>query len=318
LKTTGSRQAHQLSLEFKSKVEEKMFVITGASGHIGSVIAENLLKNGKKVRAIARNREHLKNLEKLGAESFPGNVQDASFLSKAFQGATAVFTMNPPNPVAEDAKKYQRSVTDAIVSALSSAKVPSIVNLSSVGGEVPEGTGPIAGLHYQEEQLNHLKDANILHLRPTYFMENFLMDIPMIKKMGIDGSPVRADFTIGMIATRDIGNYAAGRLNELDFKGKSVKYLLGPRDYQMAEAASILGHSIGKPDLAYVQFPYEDALQAMVQSGLSQSVAEIYVEMARGMNEGLIVQERRNSQNTTPTTLEEFAKQVFAPAYQTT
>jgi uncharacterized protein YbjT (DUF2867 family) len=295
-----------------------MFVITGATGNIGKVIATNLLKKGQKVRVIARNSEHLKDLEKLGAENFPGSLQDASFLSKAFQGATAVFTMNPPNPIAEDAIKYQRSVADALLSGLRSSKARSIVNLSSIGGEVPEGTGPIAGLHYQEERLNELKDANILHLRPTYFMENFLMDIPMIKNMGIDGSPVRADFKMAMIATRDIGNYAAGRLNELDFEGKSVKYLLGPRDYRMAEAATILGRSIGKPDLAYVQFPYDDAIQAMVQSGLSQSVSESYVEMSRALNEGLIIFEPRTEQNTTPTSMEEFAEQVFAPAYQAT
>jgi uncharacterized protein YbjT (DUF2867 family) len=295
-----------------------MIVITGATGNIGKVIATNLLKKGQKVRVIARNSEHLKDLEKLGAENFPGSLQDASFLSKAFLGATAVFTMNPPNPIAEDAIKYQRSVADALLSGLRSSKARSIVNLSSIGGEVPEGTGPIVGLHYQEERLNELKDANILHLRPTYFMENFLMDIPMIKNMGIDGSPVRADFKMAMIATRDIGNYAAGRLNELDFEGKSVKYLLGPRDYRMAEAATILGRSIGKPDLAYVQFPYDDAIQAMVQSGLSQSVSESYVEMSRALNEGLIVFEPRTEQNTTPTSMEEFAEQVFAPAYQAT
>jgi uncharacterized protein YbjT (DUF2867 family) len=293
-----------------------MFVITGATGNIGKVIAENLIKKGKKIRAIARNPEQLKNLEKLGAESFPGSLEDASFFSRAFQGAEAVFTMNPPNPVAKDATKYQRSVADALFSGLRNARVPSVVNLSSVGGEVPEGTGPISGLHYQEEKLNELHDANILHLRPTYFMENFLIDIPMIKNMGIDGSPTRADYTMAMIATRDIGNYAAGRLNELDFQGKTVKYLLGPRDYSMAEAVTILGRSIGKPDLAYVQFPYEDAIGAMVQSGLSQSVAETYVEMSRGFNEGLIVPEPRTAQNTTPTSMEEFAEKVFAPAYQ--
>jgi uncharacterized protein YbjT (DUF2867 family) len=293
-----------------------MFVITGATGNIGKVIAETLLKKGRKVRAIARNQEHLKDLEKLGAESFPGSVQDASFLSMAFQGATAVFTMNPPNPTADNAKKYQRSVADAIVSGLRSTKVRSVVNLSSVGGEVPEGTGPISGLHYQEEKLNELKDANILHLRPTFFMENLLIQIPTIKNMGIAGSPMRTDLPMAMIATRDIGNYAVGQLNQLDFESKTVQYLLGPRDYTMSEAVTILGRSIGKPDLAYVQFPYEDAIQAMVQSGLSQSVAETYVEMSRGFNEGLIVPEPRTAQNTTPTSLEEFAEKVFAPAYR--
>lgn len=294
-----------------------MFVITGATGHIGKVIARELLKKGHKVRVIARHAEHLKELEELGAESFPGNAEDASFLTKAFRGATAVFTMNPPNPRAEDFRKYQRKIADALESAVREVKTPHVVNLSSIGAEVPEGTGPIAGLHYQEQKLNELEATNILHLRPAYFMENSLMNIPIIKSMGVNGSPMRPDLAIPMIATIDIGTHAAQRLNRLDFHGKSVQYLLGQRDLNMVEATKIIGTSIGKPDLQYVQFPYEEALAGMVQAGLSRSVAESYVEMARAFNEGLIKPVSRTPQNTTPTSMEKFAEKVFASAYKT-
>jgi hypothetical protein len=170
-------------------------------------------------------------------------------------------------------------------------------------------------LHDQEEMLNEVEEANVLHLRPTYFMENFLVAIPMIQQMGINGSSIRPDLSFPMIATIDIGTYAAKRLDALDFQGKSVQHLLGPRDLTWPEATRILGSSIGKPDLAYVHFPYDNELEAMVQAGLSRSIAELYSEMNKAINERLIRSPERNSENTTPTTVEEFAKNIFALAY---
>lgn len=293
-----------------------MYVITGATGNIGRVIAEKLLSQGKKVRAIARDRARLKPLEDRGAEIMPGSLNDPDFLARAFDGATAVFAMIPPDITPTDVRKYQDTIGEAIVAALRKTKVPYVVHLSSIGAQVPEGTGPIAGLHRQEERLNQLNDTNVLHLRPASFMENFLHSIPMIKGMNINGSPMRGDLPIPMIATKDIGSYAAERLSNLDFRGKTISDLLGPRDVSQTEATGILGKAIGKPELPYIQFGYDDAIQGMVQAGISPDVAKSYAEMGQAVNEGLIPPVKRTPQNTTPTTMEEFAKNVFAPAYQ--
>lgn len=291
-----------------------MYVITGATGNIGRVITEKLLSQGKKVRAIARDRARLKPLEDRGAEIMPGSLNDSDFLARSFDGATAVFAMIPPDVTPPDLRKYMDQIGEAIAAAI--RKVPYVVSLSSMGAQIPEGTGPIAGLYRQEGRLNQLKDTNVLHLRPSTFMENFLENIPLIKGMNINGSPLRGDLPIPMIATRDIGSYAAERLANLDFRGKSVSDLLGPRDVSQMEATEILGKAIGKPELQYVQFGYDDAIQGMVQAGISPDVAKSYAEMGKAINEGLIPPVKRTPQNTTRTTMEEFAKNVFAPAYQ--
>ena len=97
-----------------------------------------------------------------------------------------------------------------------------------------------------------------------------------------------------------------------DFAGKSVRELLGPRDYSMDEATRILGQAIGRKDLKYVQFPYEDTVKALQGMGMSADVANRLVDMNRGFNEGRIrPTEARAPKNTTPTTLEDFSK-VFA------
>jgi hypothetical protein len=133
--------------------------------------------------------------------------------------------------------------------------------------------------------------------------------------MGINGSSVGPDLSFPVIATIDIGTYASRRLEALDFQGKTVQYLLGPRDVTWPEATQILGDSIGKPDLKYVQFPYQDEVEGMVQGGLTRNLAELYREMTTSMNEGRIHGPERDQENTTPTTIEEFAKNIFALAY---
>ncbi|MCI0417367.1 SDR family NAD(P)-dependent oxidoreductase, partial [bacterium] len=198
-----------------------MIAIIGATGNIGKTIVQELLKKGKRVRAIARNSQRLKELEALGAEIASGTVEDADFLTAAFRNATAVFAMNAPNEQAQNLREYQKKISDAIGSALKKSTVSHIVNLSSVGGELEAGTGPIAGLNYQESRLNQLEKAHVLHLRPTYFMENFLHDIPVIQGMGVHGTPLRADLSMGIIATVDIGMVAAEALANLNFKGRN-------------------------------------------------------------------------------------------------
>jgi uncharacterized protein YbjT (DUF2867 family) len=139
----------------------------------------------------------------------------------------------------------------------------------------------------------------------------------MIKHQGINGSAMAGNNPFAQVASKDIGAAAADALRGRDFKGFAVRELLGPRDLSLDEATRILGAAIGQPDLAYVQFPYEAALDAMVGMGLSKSMATLYVEMSRALNEGLVRSvEGRNARSTTPTRFEDFATQVLAPAYR--
>ena len=91
-----------------------------------------------------------------------------------------------------------------------------------------------------------------------------------------------------MIATRDIAAFAARALAARDWTGFEVQELLGPRDLSFAEATRILGAAIGKPDLAYVQFPYADYSAALQQAGLSKSVADLYAEMEKAFDDGIV------------------------------
>src|SRR5258708_32099858 len=119
-------------------------------------------------------------------------------------------------------------------------------------------------------------------------MENHLSSIEMIQMMGVLAGALRPDLKFPMIATRDIGAYAAERLLKLDFSGKQMQELHGERDLSMTEAAAIISRGISKPDLRYLQFTYEQVEQALVPMGVSAKTAGSFIEMFQGMNNGIV------------------------------
>jgi uncharacterized protein YbjT (DUF2867 family) len=293
------------------------YVVCGATGNIGSMVSEVLLAAGKTVRVIGRDRVRLGPLASKGAEPWPGDLGDTEFLEKVFSGARGAFVLIPPKYDAPDFREYQDRISSSIVAALSKAKVPRIVALSSVGGHLAEGTGPILGLHDFENRLGMLRDSEVVCLRPAYFMENHLGSVPLIRNQGVNGSPIRPDVSLPMIATEDIADATARLFTEGGFHGHSVRYLLGPRDLTMSEATRILGEAIGTQGLKYVHFSEDDARKTMAGAGMSMSVTEAMLEMQRGFNAGIIRPTReRSTENTTPTTLEDFARSVFARAFR--
>lgn len=293
-----------------------MYVITGATGNTGKPLALALLNAGKQVRVISRDENKAADLKAAGAEVVIGDSTDAAVLNQAFAGATAVYAMIPPNYIAPDFYNYQTTAADAIAGAVVANNVPYVVTLSSVGAHLPEKAGVVQGLHYMETRLNQLEGVNVLHLRPTYFMENTLGMAPLAKMAGIIGSPVNPDLTMNMIATRDIADYAAKRLLALDFNGKSHQDLLGSRDISYGEVAKVYGQAIGKPELMYVTVPSSDMHKMMLNEwGVSESLANNMIQFIETMNEGQVLQATvRNAESTTPTSIEDFA-QVFKAVY---
>jgi uncharacterized protein YbjT (DUF2867 family) len=294
-----------------------MYVITGATGNTGNVIAKKLLAQGQKVRAIGRSSDRLRPLTDEGAEPFVCEPTEANALARAFSGARAVYAMVPPSMTSTDYRADQAKVTDAIVQAIEQAQVKHVVALSSVGADKAEGTGPVAGLHYLEQTLNRIPDLNVLHLRPAYFMENTLAQIGVIQTMGMTAGPLRADLTMPMIATRDIGAAATDALSKLDFNGKQIRELLGERDLSYSEVTKIIAQAIGKPDLNYVQLPDEQLREAFMQMGMSANVADLILEMSRALNSSQMRPlEQRSAKNTTPTSFEAFVEEEFVPRYR--
>ncbi|MGB7620985.1 MAG: NmrA family NAD(P)-binding protein [Terriglobia bacterium] len=294
-----------------------MYVILGATGNTGNVVANHLLAKGQKVRVVGRNADRLRALANRGAEPFVCELSDVGTLVKAFSNAQGVYVMIPPDLSSPDFRAHQDRITGALAAALERAGVKHAVSLSSIGADKTERTGPVVGLHYLEQQLNRVAGLKVLHLRAGYFMENTLAQIGIIQTMGITAGPLRPDLKLPVIATRDIGVAAAEALLKLDFLPHQSRELLGHRDLSMAEAAAIIGKAINRPNLAYTQLPDDQLRPALTQMGMSLNGANLILEMSAALNSGhMTALEKRSPQNSTPTSYETFVNEEFVPRFQ--
>lgn len=290
-----------------------MIVITGATGKIGFKIATILTQKGKKVRVIGRNANSLEKLKALGAEIAKGEMLDVDFLTNALTKADVAFLMLPPDKDTLDFGGLQDEIGKAQIDAVKKSGIKNILFLSSQGAHDILHTGTVKGLGRQEIRLNELpEDINVLSLRPEAFMEN---NIESLKLFNTIASPLRPEVSTGLIAAEDIAAFAAEKLDKLDFKGKTHQDLLGDRKYTQSEAAQIIGKAIGRPELNYVQYSYEEYKNKLLSIGMSQSRADMITERYKAINEGYFNNSVRTETATTPTSLESFATIVLKPLF---
>ncbi|RYD56438.1 MAG: NAD-dependent dehydratase [Sphingobacteriales bacterium] len=294
------------------------YVITGGAGHISKPLAQQLINAGHEVTIIGRNEKNLEPLTSIGAKAAIGSVEDVQFLTETFKGADAVYTMVPPNfAVTGDWLDFIAGVGQNYKQAIVAAGVKHVVNLSSIGAHLPEGVGPVSGLHRVEQALDELDGVNVLHLRPAYFFYNLFANIDMIKHMGIVGGNFGLPGQkIPMVHTQDIARIAAEAMLKLDFTGKSHRYIVSDEPTS-DDIATVLGSASGKEGLKWIVFEDEQSLQGMLKAGLPAVIAEKYVEMGRSMREGRMAEHYFATSNgqTGTVKLSDFAKE-FEAAYQ--
>jgi uncharacterized protein YbjT (DUF2867 family) len=294
-----------------------MITVMGATGQTGGATAGRLLEAGEHVRALGRSADRLAALRDAGAEPFPVDASDATALTEAFRGANAAYVLLPISPEAPDWHAHMAQLGEAIVTAVRAAGVPYVVAVSSVGADLPSGTGFLTGLHAQEQRLQTLTDvAHVLAFRPGAYFENAYGWLPVIAEQGVMADSVAPDAPLPMVATGDVGAAAAAALRSRDWTGFAVRELLGPRDLTYAEVAGMIGAAIGRPELGYVQIPEDDLRAALEAEGWSPDATRLQVEMNRVFSDGTVTASAtRTAASTTPTRFEDFAAADLAPAF---
>ncbi len=260
-----------------------MFTVFGASGNTGSVVAESLLAEGEKVRVVARARDKVQGLADKGAEVFVGDVLDASSVVGALRGATGAYFLLPPDLRSDDLVGRNRRIAEGYARAIEEVGLPHAVLLSSVGAQVPSGTGPIVTARAAEELLGKTR-ARITRVRAGYFMENILAYAHPMKADGVlpvfGGGEAHA---FPMIATRDIGEVALRR-------GPSAEgtiELSGPAEYSFVDAAREASAILGRPVKA-TPLPIEGMVPALTAVGFSANVAGLFREMTEALGRGVV------------------------------
>jgi uncharacterized protein YbjT (DUF2867 family) len=287
-----------------------IFVVAGATGHVGSVVARELLAAGHKVRAIVRSVEKAKALAGQGAEMLAGELGDVGFLTRALRGADGAFVLLPPPPPgAPDVRALQDRVAHAEATAVAESGVRHVVLLSSWGAEHSSGTGPIVGLHVLEEALKKTSAISTL-LRAGSFTENLLHMLPAAQHQGILPNFFPPEHKVPNIATRDIAAAAVRALLSPP-AATQVVYVLGTHEYSAVDQAAYLSKKLGK-EIKLLNLPASAASGAIQQGGMGASMADLMQEMYEGAMKGLLGIEPGHRVEKGTTTLEQALDQYFA------
>jgi uncharacterized protein YbjT (DUF2867 family) len=286
--------------------------LSGSLGNTGKPLTQILVAAGHEVTVISSNADKKAEIEALGAKAAIGSVSDAGFLTRAFEGADAVYAMTPPNMGGSNILANMKLAGEAYATAFKNAGVKRVVMLSSVGAHLSSGNGPIAGVHVIEQIYSQLEGVSVTYLRAGYFYLNFYNSIPIIKGAGIIGTNHPAATVIPLVHPRDIAAAAAEELQQ-PAQGKNVRYIVS--DVRPAgDIAKVLGKAIGNESLPWVEFTDEQSLQGMIQAGLPEEIAGLYIEMGAGFRSGKLQAdfEKNGSPVTGQTKLEDFAKEFVA------
>ncbi len=262
-----------------------MFVVLGATGHTGSVVAETLLARKQSVRVGVRSAEKGAAWKAKGAEVAVVSLEDVPAMTKALTGAAGVYLLVPPNYGATAWLAEQRQRMDQAAQAVKASGVSHVVFLSSVGGHIAEGTGPIRAARYGEQVLGAVAN-NLTILRPCYFMENWVPGIGVAKSQGLLPTFIAPTAKVPMISTRDIGRAGAERLMA-GGKGKQIVELAGPEEYSPAEAAAALGRILGK-SVSTQYAPLTAVVPTFTSFGFSKEAATLFEEMYAAFAKGAI------------------------------
>lgn len=275
-----------------------MFVITGATGHTGSVAAETLLGAGEKVRVVVRDAAKAERLKALGAEVFVADLTDQPALARAVRGAEGIFLISPPDVSAKDFIAERRRLTEQQVQTLAAEKVPHVVLLSSIGAQHAAGTGPILSVHNAEQQLR-AAGLPATFVRAAYFVENWAAVVPAVKSDGVLPSFLAAGASISMVSTPDIGKTVARALLEGP-RGVRVIELSGPSDASPNDVAAAFSRILGKP-VKVVEAPLDAVVPTFTSFGISSNVAGLFREMYEALAKGKLAPEPgEHVRGTTP------------------
>lgn len=300
------------------KARKMKITVTGSLGHISKPLTAELVKEGHEVTVISSKPERQKDIESMGARAAIGTLEDIPFLTAAFTGADAVYTMIPPpshgfSDPNFDVMANWSKIMNNYAEAIQKSGVRRIVHLSSIGAHMDKDSGIIMAHHNAELTLSRLSHVAITFMRPTAFYYNLYAFVPVIKSMGVIASNYGAEDTAAWVSPIDIAAAVAEEI-VTPLTGRKVLYVAS-EELSCNEIARILGEAIGKPDLKWVLISNEQMLSNMKKAGLPASFVTGLVEMNGAIHNGLLYADyNRNKPKLGKIKLKEFAKE-FAAVY---
>lgn len=259
-----------------------MHIVLGASGQIGSMLIDNLLRKDIPVRAVVRNMAKAEALKNKGAEVVTADYTDLPALKKALSGGSPVFLLTPENPASIDRLGEIKTIINNYKEAVKSSGVKRIIGLSSMGAHNGFGRGALEASYLLEHAFKDI-DAEQVFIRPAFYYSNWLGYLELVKEKGILPTFFPPDLKVPMIAPPDVAAFLTdamtGKLRE------GIYEISGPRDYSSNEIADIFGKVLNR-DAAAQQIMPEDWESALLQAGFSRDGAKSLMLMTQAVIEG--------------------------------
>jgi uncharacterized protein YbjT (DUF2867 family) len=248
------------------------YLITGATGDIGSLVVERLIARGHRPRILARDPQKARARYGDRVDVFVGDLSDAATLTPALTGADALLLVNSgPELAARDA---------AAAKAARAVGVKHLVKLSSHDARVGVGTGV---WHAQGEAAIRAVGIPFTFVQPSGFMSNALHWAGSIRAEGLI-STCTGDGKIPFIHSQDIADVATAALTSRAHDGKSLP-ITGPEPLSYAEMIAKIAAAIDKP-LRCETISDEEERSLMTAWGDPPEVIAAHLSIYRAIREG--------------------------------
>lgn len=285
-----------------------MNIIVGATGQIGSMLADNLLNMGQLVRAVVRNGIKAQTLKGKGAEIAIADCFDKEALKEGFHGGTTAFLLTPENPGSSNYLEEMKTMINNYREAVLSSGISRIIGLSSMGAQHESGTGNLEASYMLEHTFTDT-DIKQVFIRPSYYFSNWLGYVELVKEYGILPTFFPPTLKVPMIAPPDVARFLSKVMTSDSMTGNTYE-ITGPEAYNSIEIAEIFKDSF-KRDISVQQVMPEQWESTLIQAGFSKDAAANLILMTQAVIDGK-TEDKSVKQISLPTSFKEYLAEILS------
>ncbi|ASZ13501.1 NAD(P)H-binding protein [Chitinophaga pendula] len=253
-----------------------MYIILGATGHIGSAVIRQLVQHGASVTGITSNNDHASQIEKAGATAAVADVRDTETLTRIFKTGKRLYVLNPPAAPHTDTSEEEEKNIVSIVEAISKSSFEKIVVESTYGAQPGSQLGDLAVLYNLEQKVKAIFRTPTI-IRGAYYYSNWDSMLHSATTTGTIYSLYPADFVFPMVAPADIALLAAKAL-QAPADEHPLFYIEGPRQYAPADVAIAFSRALQK-EVEVTVIPESGWVDFLLESGFSTAAAQSMANM---------------------------------------
>lgn len=253
-----------------------MYIILGATGHVGSAAAAALLDQGEAVTVVTRDADNGAPWAERGAKVAVADVRDVAELRAVLQTGKRAFLLNPPADPAIDTDVVERETVHDLLAAVAGSGLEKIVAESTFAARPGDRLGDSNTLYELEAGLKAQSIPTAI-IRAAFYFSNWDMQLAGVRQSGALQTMYPPDLKFPMVSPDDLGRTAA-RLLTGPVDATGTFYVEGPELYSSTDVAEGFAKALGRPVELEV-IPREQWEAAYKKLGFSDAAAHSYARM---------------------------------------